>query len=187
MLLATTISPTCDTCDRPTCVSHPLLKALQVGIATATILLLMTGTSGCSRGVKQWVQKKTDQALQTAQTLNALQFELVQQYHTQNISIEVQSNLTEPGQARAITVQFTNTPFNRVSVEERASMAKDVARHAKVHFMLNHPQDKVSVYFVNFQDAAIVKSSQTLGAYTLNASELDNPGSVSAVLSTPKQ
>jgi len=88
-------------------------------------------------------------------------------------------------QIKFISVQFTNTPFNKLTASERKNIARDVAELAKAHFVLHKPEDFVWVSFVESGHYIVFEYSRSVDFYAFESSELVPVVSNSTVFQFP--
>lgn len=148
--------------------SRLLSNGIRIRLVTAALLLLLAGASGCSQLMPS-VQNTRSKTIQTAQ---AFQAALTERYNEENISTRADYTTTGDEWVQVIEVQFVNTPFNEKTARDRSQLAEEVARLAEEHFALSHPQDVVSVSFVNSSTYGVLTYNHVIDSYTLHVSDL---------------
>ncbi|GAB4229903.1 MAG: hypothetical protein Kow00121_58750 [Elainellaceae cyanobacterium] len=149
-----------------------LSKSLQAAIIGFTILLLLTGTSGCSREFVRSLQGVMQQEALTAKRLSSFQQILVSDYQEQNIKVRLNDVSTEQGWIREIWVEFTNTAWNELTDVERAKTAEEITRSAADYFSMADPEVAVVVRFVDSRKYGILTYSRVIDSYTLQLGDV---------------
>lgn len=145
-----------------------VVKVLQIGLLIVIALLLLGGTSGCSR---QWI-RSVQQMIQTqsitVKTLASFQRTLVTKYRERDIRVQVQEQFTEQGRRQEIVVDLINTTWNDLSETDRETTATEIAGLAADHFSLTDPRSIVIVQFIEHRNFfGFVNYQRVVDAYTL--------------------
>lgn len=149
-----------------------LSRVYKFSLATVLALSIFTGISSCSQRFIESVQDTARKMHQSIETLQSFQSVLVTKYQEKGIGVQINYSSTDKGTIRTVSVQFTNTAFNKLTDSERQKIARDVATLAQAHFALDKAEDLILVSFVDFRNYGVLQYRRVIGSYTLHPSGL---------------
>ena len=160
-------------------------KVLKLALVNILSLSMFVGISSCSHRFVESMKNTAQEVNQSFQKAQSFQSILVDKYKEKGIVVGLQETSMGKEQIKFISVQFTNTLFNKLTASERKKIARDVAELAKAHFVLHKAEDFVWVGFVESGHYIVFEYSRSVDSYTFKSSELVPVVSNSTVVEFP--
>ncbi|HEY0320786.1 MAG TPA: hypothetical protein VGC66_07535 [Pyrinomonadaceae bacterium] len=93
---------------------------------------------------------------------------MIQEFKEKDINVVVQGS-------HVLGISFINSSFNKWGELDRAEKAREIALFAIKHYAAIASINQIRVGFVAAKNYIVFNYSQTLGAYSFNKSDLENP------------